>query len=139
MSLVVERTSPASKGAQLSDASVMAMLASADAVANHTPSVTVLTNIAGAVSVDRAGIDAGLRLRSAPLPENRLCGVRARQTIQRISPSTNENFGAQPRNQGAAAEQTHQLPVSSAAAAAVRAESIKDGIRDALNRWALQR
>lgn len=111
-----------------------------NAATDHAPSVTVFTNIAGAVAVtvDRdSSIGAGRRLSSKPLPENifnpfRECRSRRRELVTpKGRRSTGDNAGAP----GAAAENPH---VTSAAAAAVAVEGIKKGVHDALDRWALQ-
>lgn len=107
----------------------------------HAPSVTVFTNIAGAVAVtvDRdSSTGAGRRLSSKPLPESafnpfRQCRVRRREPA---TPNGRRSTGDDVTASGAAAEENPH--VTSAAAAAVAVEGIKKGVRDALDRWALQ-
>ena len=107
---------------------------------DHAPSVTVFTNLAGAVAVtvDRdSSTSAGRRLSSKPLPENvfnrfRECRSRRREPE---TPKGRRSAGDDASASGSTAENPH---VTSAAAAAVAVEGIKKGVRDALDRWALQ-
>lgn len=109
---------------------------------HHAPSVTVFTNIAGAVAVtvdrDSSSTGAGRRLSSRPLPESifnpfRECRSRRREPVTpRGRRSTGDHVTAASE---AAAENAH---VTSAAAAAAAVEGIKKGVREALDRWALQ-
>lgn len=111
----------------------------------HAPSVTVFTNIAGAVSVtvDQAGIDAGHRLRSCLLPENLFNPFRGRRSkIKRGEVGTDADAGI-PTSSDAISPRRNagqpELPSApSAAAASASANGIKDGVREALDRWALQ-
>ncbi|CAM9673594.1 unnamed protein product [Ectocarpus sp. 4 AP-2014] len=104
--------------------------------ADPAPSVTVFTNMAGAVSVtvDReSSTDAGRRLSSKLLPENlfnpfRDCRSKRRQLVP---PVENKSAAAT----GILKQNPH---VTSAAAAAFAVEGIKKGVRDALDQWALQ-
>lgn len=104
--------------------------------ADPAPSVTVFTNMAGAVSVtvDReSSTDAGRRLSSKLLPENlfnpfRDCRSKRRQLVPPVE-----------KKSAAATGILEQNPhVTSAAAAAIAVEGIKKGVRDALDQWALQ-
>lgn len=108
---------------------------------DHAPSVTVFTNIAGAVAVtvDRdSSIGAKRRLSSKPLPENPFNPFRDQHSRRRqLVDTPQENQRAS--SAGAAAEGiSENVHVTSAAAAAVAVEGIKKGVRDALDRWALQ-
>ncbi|CAN0323778.1 unnamed protein product [Ectocarpus fasciculatus] len=104
--------------------------------ADPAPSVTVFTNMAGAVSVtvDReSSTDAARRLSSRLLPENlfnpfRDCRSKRRQHVPPMA-----------KKSAAAAGIPEQNPhITSAAAAAIAVEGIKKGVRDALDQWALQ-
>lgn len=104
--------------------------------ADPAPSVTVFTNMAGAVSVtvDReSSTEAGCRLSSKLLPENlfnpfRDCRSKRRQLV-----------AAPEKKRAVATGIPEQNPhVTSAAAAAIAVEGIKKGVRDALDKWALQ-
>lgn len=117
----------------------------------HAPSVTVFTNIAGAVSVtvDQAGIDAGRRLRSSLLPENIFNPFRGRRSkIKRggggvARDDADEKMPSSEvitprRKDGQQSEHLQLSSTSSAAAASSSAHGIKDGVREALDLWALQ-
>lgn len=112
-------------------------------VAEHAPSITVFTNIAGAVAVtvDRdSSIGARRRISSKPLPENPFNPFREYQhSSGRRQLTTNLQEKQRASRVDAAAEVPAQnVHVTSAAAAAVAVEGIKKGVRDALDRWALQ-
>lgn len=117
---------------------------SADIVppADHAPSVTVFTNIAGAVAVtvDRdSSISARRRLSSKPLPENPFNPFRDYENSRRRQLGTTPQEKQRASSAGATAEApAKNVHVASAAAAAVAVEGIKKGVRDALDRWALQ-
>lgn len=107
--------------------------------ASHAPSVTVFTNMAGAVSVtvDRERTsEGGRRLSSKVLPENlfnpfRHCRSKRRQLV---TPRADQTASGVPAAQ-VPPENPH---VTSAAEAAIAVQGIKKGVSDALNRWALQ-
>jgi len=88
------------------------------------------------VTVDRERIiTAGHRLASKPLPENSFNPFRECRSKRR-DPAVKENQGdGGVSASGVDAQNPH---VTSAAAAAVAVEGIKKGVRDALDRWALQ-
>lgn len=104
---------------------------SSSVATNRAPCVTVFTNIAGAVSVtvDQAGIDAGRRLRSAVLPQNTFTPFHNYKRKQRNAPPP-KDFDDDPAQQ--------HPQVVSAAAAALAVQDLKIGVREALDRWALQ-
>lgn len=112
------------------------------------PAVTVLTNIAGAVAVTReqphdtpttgfqvnSGLDAGQRLRSKHLPENLFNPFRRRDSRRPIDAlKITQNADLEADSQQSTRELHHSAGGTSAAA-----EHIKGGIREALDRWALQ-
>ena len=106
--------------------------------ADHAPSVTVFTNIAGAVAVtvDReTSNSAGHRLASKPLPENFFNPFRECRSKRRSLPKQAKQDVGGVSASGVDGQNPH---VVSAAAAAVAVEGIKKGVRDALDRWALQ-
>lgn len=112
------------------------------AATDHAPSVTVFTNIAGAVAVtvDRdSSIVARRRISSKPLPENVFNPFRERRSRRREPAVPNGRQSSAEDNFVVALAAAEENPhVTSAAAAAIAVEGIKKGVRDALDRWALQ-
>lgn len=111
-----------------------------DPAASHAPSVTVFTNMTGAVSVavDRERTsESGRRLSLKALPENlfnpfRNCRSKRRQLV---TPRANQTAPSDAPTAEVPAENVH---VTSAAAAAIAVQGIKKGVSDAMDRWALQ-
>lgn len=106
------------------------------------PSVTVYTNIAGAVAVtvDQAGRENGRRLRSKLLPENLFNPFRVRSDnkTQNIGSTNTDSMGKGAKDTAPSHAETDQDHVRSSVAACIAAEGIKDGVRQALDQWALK-
>lgn len=120
----------------------------------------VVTDVAGAVSAaaEQARIDAGRRIRSALLPESVFVpsscrGSRGRQQQQqRTTVATTTTITARRNNNnnstaGGGVRSSDGFPQktapfvsapTAAAAAAIAGEDIHVGVREALDRWALQ-
>lgn len=109
------------------------------------PSVTVYTNIAGAVAVtvDQVGLDAGRRLRSRILPENVFNPFRCHHETKNTTPvgCAVKNLAAGGGG-GAAGEsgdgRRSNENIRSSVAACNAAEEMINGVREELNRWTLQ-
>lgn len=101
------------------------------------PSVTVYTNIAGAVAVtvDDVGRENGRRLRSKLLPENLFNPLRRRsdKKEQKTDSTCNEVNDPTPP-----LTQTDKDYVRSSVTACIAAEGIKTSVRQALDQWALK-
>ena len=126
---------------KVSTSACEAAIVNLNAMKDHAPSVTVFTNIAGAVAVtvDRDGSAcAGRQLSSMPLPENAFNPFRERRSRRREPPPTAKGHGTGDDDVATTEAAAATPHVTSAAAAAVAVEGIKKGVQAALDRWALQ-